>query len=366
MVLTVGDMVRIMEDLAPTALAEEWDNVGLQVGSRRWAVDSVMVALDPSPDVVSHACRQGASLLVTHHPLLFRPTSRIDVDSPQGRVIQQAIDNRMAILTAHTNLDSVTGGINDVLAERLGLQNVRTLEPARTGDTARVDLIVPETIVASLSERLGDIVRELTGTDRAIAMPTDSSGILPMAAPAADGSAPPPVRRIELVLPQHRIKSLISRLQAAFRDRPLFYDVRPLANTGNLSGLGRVGELAEPVTLSQWAGEVKRRLNLPSLRMVGQPEQMVRTAALCSGSGGSLLSAFFASGADVFITGDIRYHDARTVEERQRGLLGVGHFESEHLMTAVLADRLERRLSDIGLRIPVGISPVEVSPFRLL
>ena len=109
-----------MEAIAPARLAESWDNVGLQVGHRRWPVATVMVALDPLTAVVAGACRAGAGLLVTHHPLIFKPLQRVDLETPIGVIVAMALEHRLAIFSAHTNLDSAADGLNDLLARRLG------------------------------------------------------------------------------------------------------------------------------------------------------------------------------------------------------------------------------------------------------
>lgn len=125
----------ILDRIAPAHLAESWDTVGLQIGSRHWPVRKIWTALDPLPDVVEKACSQDVDLLITHHPLLFKPVHQIDCDTPLGRIIQMAVSGRLAIYSMHTNLDSVTGGVNDVLAERIGLTETRVLaKPAPACD----------------------------------------------------------------------------------------------------------------------------------------------------------------------------------------------------------------------------------------
>ena len=128
MTATVADIIKVMETMAPLRLAEEWDNVGLQVGQLDWPVRSIWVALDPLYDVVDGACRNGVDLLITHHPLIFNPLRCINFDTPVGSVIQAAAGHKLAIFTAHTNFDSAADGINDVLAFRIGLADLKVLK----------------------------------------------------------------------------------------------------------------------------------------------------------------------------------------------------------------------------------------------
>ena len=127
---TVAHIIRIMDRLAPPRLAESWDNVGLQLGNPAWPVHKVWTALDPLPEVVARACDNDVDVLVTHHPLFFKPVQRIDCGTPIGRIVEIALSRRLAILSAHTNLDSVTGGVNDVLAGRIGLDQLCSLGDA--------------------------------------------------------------------------------------------------------------------------------------------------------------------------------------------------------------------------------------------
>ena len=129
MPLVLADIIDVLERMAPPSLAESWDPVGLQIGDPQRRIDSVWVALDPGPDVVAAACRSRADLLITHHPLFFRPLQRIETHTPLGTVIEQAVRHRLAIYCMHTNLDAAADGLNDWLAHRLGLRRLRPLMP---------------------------------------------------------------------------------------------------------------------------------------------------------------------------------------------------------------------------------------------
>ena len=151
-----------MESFAPSRLAEDWDNVGLQIGDLNRPVETIRVALDPTPDVVDAAAKDGVDLLITHHPLIFYPLKVIDLDSPMGSIIQTAVLRRMAIFSAHTNLDSAAGGLNDILAHRIGLNDVKVLGNAKQTENYKLVFYVPEayqqTVMTALFEtRAGEI-----------------------------------------------------------------------------------------------------------------------------------------------------------------------------------------------------------------
>lgn len=140
MAATVAQIIRIMDEVAPPWLAEEWDNVGLQIGDPRLPVRRIWVALDPGPEVVKAACEKKVDLLITHHPLIFRPLNSIDFDTPGGSIIQMAAHHQLAIFSAHTNLDIVRDGVNDVLAQRLGLRHLAMLQPVHAGERSKEDI----------------------------------------------------------------------------------------------------------------------------------------------------------------------------------------------------------------------------------
>ena len=270
----VDDIIRVMEQVAPPELAEQWDNCGLQVGSRKWPVKKIWVALDPLLPVIKAAIDQKVDMVVTHHPLIFQPLTQVNLESDVGCVIGAAIKGRAAIFAAHTNLDSTLGGINDVLAREVGMQDVVPLLPAY--ETSAED----------------------------------------------DGT-----------------------------------------ESMQQPGLGRVGRLASPVTVGDLATQIKSRLGSRHVKVAGKVDLSVQKAAVCSGSGAGLLDAFLASDAQVYISGDLKYHNARVVEASGRALIDVGHFASEHIMIDALAIELQNITKAAGWSVTVEACPLEQDPF---
>ena len=159
MTCNVSTFMDILENLAPIQLAESWDNVGLQIGDRGWPVKKIWTALDPLPEVVTAACDNHVDLLITHHPLFFKPVTCIDCSTPVGKIVQKALCRQLAVYSAHTNLDSATGGVNDVLAASIGLSDLRVLSPAKDGNDShqglgRVGLLPEPMALGALAERI--------------------------------------------------------------------------------------------------------------------------------------------------------------------------------------------------------------------
>ncbi len=274
---TVDDIIEVVEQIAPLALAEQWDNCGLQVGSRKRRVKKVWVALDPLLPVVDAATQQGIDLIITHHPLLFRSVKCIDLDSAIGKVIAKAVENRIALYAAHTNLDSAHHGINQRLAELMGLSDLEPLVPA--------------------------------GMDTIHAM-----------------------------------------------DR----------NNALQTGLGRIGWLDSPLAVGELVEPIKRCLNLTTVRIAGDVRLQARRVAVCSGAGSSLMEAFLTSDAQVYISGDLRYHDARAVEEAGRALIDVGHFASEQIVIDSLVDQLRQAAKIANWGVSIDACRLERDPFQIL
>lgn len=275
--ITVADIVSLMERLAPPCLVETWDNSGLQVGDRKWPVNKVWVALDPLLSVIEAAAEQQVDMVITHHPLIFKPIRSIDLNTVQGQTIGAALKAKIAIYAAHTNLDSAYHGINDVLAEKIGLSDIVAMIPIQSdiGCSAEKD-------------------------------------------------------------------------------------------NGSIMGMGRIGLLNQPVTLARLAQHVKKQFGLDVIKVSGRMDKIVQKVAVCSGSGGGLLTDYLATNADVYISGDLHYHDARTIEDAERGLIDIGHFTSEHIIIDTLCQRLQEAVTKSEWDIRVAPCRIEQDPFKFI
>jgi len=368
---SVADIIKLMEMIAPRRLAEDWDNVGLQVGKRDWPVRKVWVALDPLPEVVEAACKREVDFLITHHPLIFKPLHMIDVDTPTGSILQQSIEHRMAIYAAHTNLDSVLGGINDVLATRIGLKNLKVLAEGKAPELLKLVIFAPPELEQKTIEQLSKTTTGFFGVSpaRIIQNGGDGGANTPSADVAGtgiDGSDGDAVVRIEVPAAKSEIGSVLGELKRNSELERISYDVHRLLSPYPKEGLGRIGDLEQGSDLISFAKAIKQKLELASVAVAGNPNMPVYKAAICSGSGSSLLNAFFASKAQIFVTGDLRYHDARTAEAAGRGVIDIGHYPSERLIVDVLVDTVQQRSETAGFKISVEACRLENDPFMII
>ena len=226
-----------MERIAPRSLAEEWDNPGLLLGSPAAKINKILVCLDVSENIVARAERENIDLIIAHHPFIFRSLKKIRTDLPQGEIIERLIINKTAVFAAHTNLDSALGGVNDVLAEKIG-----------------INVTEPEAV------------------------------------------------------------------------------------------LGRTGTLETSMTIDAFARQVKKGLAADHVRMIRAGDRKVKKVAICSGSGAEFISAAAFKGADVFVTGDVKYHDAQQAVMQGMHVIDAGHFATEFPVVEALAERLREEL----------------------
>jgi len=372
LIVTVADIIEVMEAFAPFSLAEEWDNVGLQVGQLQWPVKTIWVALDPLPEVVDAACKNDVDLLITHHPLIFHPLRSIDFSTPVGSIIHKTTRHQLAIFAAHTNLDSATDGINDLLASRIGLKNLRVLSKTLGPDIYKLVVYVPvkyeqKVLNALFETEAGKIASYTCCSFRSQGKGTFRPGpsSKPVFGKIGEISHADEIR-IETVVHRTDLKNVIAHVREHHPYETMAYDVYSLSAPENNQGLGRIGELDESTELASFALAVKEKLGLESVKIAGKPDLSVDKAAVCSGSGSGLMKYFLSSGAKVYISGDLRYHDARTAEAANLGLIDIGHFASEHLIVESLAQRLVKILSETGIALKIEAYRLEKDPFVIL
>jgi dinuclear metal center YbgI/SA1388 family protein len=371
MPVTVNDIMAIMEMIAPSNLAESWDSVGLQVGDGCWNADRIRIALDPLYEVMEQACRDNINLVITHHPLIFRPLKSLNVSTPVGKIIQMALENKIAVFSAHTNLDSAKGGINDFLSEKLGLQNTKVLQESKKDDRCKLVIFVPkqyqrEVLTSLFASGAGQIGNydccSFKSAGTGTFMPR--KGAKPFLG-KLDELNEVDETRIETIVTQKDLPKILESVKKSHPYETPAYDIYPLVTPESM-GLGRVGDLETPMALKDFARYVKNALSLPYLKIAGDSKLKVERVAVCSGSGSGLMKSFLASKAQCYVSGDLHYHDARDAQAYSRGLLDIGHFASEHIMVQMLVQRLRMVMEEKNLGVLVDACGLEKDPFRII
>lgn len=362
----------LLEKLAPRRLAEEWDNVGLQFGNPDSTIDHIFIALDPTFAAIHAAAAAGAGMLVTHHPLIFKPLKTIDLTSPLGKILDFAAKHCISIFSAHTNLDSVSGGVNDALAEAIGLISRGPLTPAPASKVCKLVLFVPVAHAGRILKALVQTPAGVIGDYSACSFYQEGMGRF-IPGPSASPHTGTPGKltetseiRIETRVNASELHAVIERVR---RDHPyetMAYDVYPLQNEPGSNGIGRVGRFERVRPLSAVASDIGTRLGLKSVKFAGAPDLQVETAAICSGGGSGLIADFLASGAQVYISGDLNHHAAIDIAAMGRGMIDIGHFASERLIVPVLGHHLRAGLEKAGMIAKVTPWKDEPDPFTYI
>ncbi|MFD1505236.1 Nif3-like dinuclear metal center hexameric protein [Georgenia yuyongxinii] len=374
MPLTLADVVDLLERRYPPGTAEDWDAVGLVAGDPAAPVRKVLLAVDPTEEVVAEALEWGADLLVTHHPLYLRGTSTVAATTPKGRMIHALLTGGCGLYVAHTNADAASDGVAQALADTLGLVGTRPLVPL---DGAALDTLVTfvprehtQSLLDALADagagRLGEYERAAftspgTGTFRPLAGAQPAIGQVGTVEAVAED-------RLEIVLPRERRTAVLAALQAAHPyEEPAFTLVAQPTQPA-VTGTGRVGELPAPVTLQAFAEQVATVLPATpqGIRVGGDLDAEVRTVAVCGGAGDSLLEVARRSGADVYLTADLRHHPA---SEHLAGgrpfLVDATHWASEWPWLPRAAEGLRTDAASRGARLDLRVSTLVTDPWTL-
>lgn len=359
--ISIQTVINLIEKFAPKKLSLEWDNVGLMVGASSAKVKKILVVLTVTPGVVEYAASSGVDLIISHHPFIFRPLNSVRQDLPVGKMIIEAIKHDIAIYSAHTNLDVAKGGINDLLAQKLGLEKVEVLEKTFEEPLKKIVVYVPKGYEEVVRDSMGDAGAGHIGNYSHCSFNISGIGTFK----PLEGSNPFLGRqgelerveevRVETIAPASRVKKILNAMLKVHPYEEVAYDIYPVENEGCAFGLGRIGYLKTPVTLGELCRIVKQKLEVEFLRVVGEPNRKVSKIALCGGAGGSLISKAVFAGADAYITGDIKYHEAEEAKASGIALIDAGHYSTEKIILNFLAEYLKKELAELESDVSIEV-----------
>lgn len=366
----LSDWVDLVDALHPESDAQSWDSTGLQIGDPQDPVSRVLVCLDVAPATLAEAESEGCDLVLAHHPLFFRPLPRLTPSSAAGALALRAARARIGVLAAHTNLDVAVGGTSDAMVALLGLGDVRPLEATPPPAAVKLVTFVPveavEAVIAAIAGAGAGRIGEYdectfrvsgTGTFR----PSDAAN--PVVGERGRRNEVSE-DRLEVVLPRTRTAAVVAALQSAHPYEEVAYDLYPLAAPpGGAKGLGRIGALPEPTAVRDLARVLADGLPAPHLRVAGDPDRRVTTVAVCGGAGDSLIETARRSGADVYVTGDLRHHPALDALTLGMSVIDAGHFATEAAALPALVERLAQAAAARGLHASLVASAVRTEPW---
>lgn len=355
--IRVGDVARIIERAAPPALALPDDNPGLQIGSTSSRVTGVLVALDPTPAAVRRAVAARADLLVTHHPLFLDPLRRIDTSSATGAAAAAALGAGLSVFAAHTNLDAAPEGLAVEVSRRLGVRDPRFLHPMPGPARVKVVVFVPAAAVARLHAAMSAAGAGVIGRYDSCAFSGRGEGIFrPLAGAQPTAGSPGvtervPEERLEMIADEAQLPRILDAIRRAHPYEEPAVDLQPLLPQP-LGGFGCVGSVAA-TGLAAFARRAAAVLGAEA-RVSGARPRRVRTVAVCPGSGGRLVAAAAAAGAEVYVTGEVRYHNMREAEHHGIAIVELGHDRTEMPAVDLLARLIREGLRAARSGVKVG------------
>lgn len=364
------EVIGLFEQFSPKAYAMEGDKVGLQIGRLNKPVEKVLIALDVLEEVVDEAIAENVQLIIAHHPLIYRPLQKIATEHKAGRIIEKLIKHDIAVYAAHTNLDVAKGGVNDWLAQSLGLRETEVLVPTYEVKLKKLVCFVPEENADELRLALGNAGAGAIGNYSHCAFSANGVGqFLP-----GDGTNPhigsqgklEKVKevRIETIFPENLEKKVISAMLKAHPYEEVAYDIYPVENKGETLGLGRIGHVDE-MSLAQFAEHVKKALDVPTVRVVGKMNAPIRKVAVLGGDGNKYYMSAKFKGADVYVTGDLYYHVAHDAMMEGLNIIDPGH-NVEKVMKAGVAKTLTHMCKEKGLEVSIIPSKLYTDPFQFV
>lgn len=359
----IKDIANALEMFAPLPLQDDFDNAGLQIGLTDAEVTGVLLCLDVTEAVVDEAIASGCNLIVSHHPVIFKPLKRITGGSYVERCILKALANVIAIYSAHTNIDNTPGGVNYRIADILGLQNLRILAP-KEESLLKLAVFVPLSHADAVRDALfaagcgkignyGSCSYNLNGFGTFKAQ----DGCNPFCGKVGELHREDEVR-IETIMPSYIRNRVIKALLDTHPYEEPAYDIYPLKNSWDSVGAGVVGELSEECDGLEFLKIVKEKFSVGCVRHTPLLGRKIKRVALCGGAAGSFAGAAMAAGADIYITGEARYHDLFSYAGKMTVAV-IGHYESEQYTLDIFAEIISGKYPDMKvIKTSVDTNPV--------
>lgn len=353
--MKIREFILPFEKFAPLALQESWDNCGVQVGSLDREVRGVLFTLDVTMTSLMKAINEGANLIISHHPLIFSGLRSITGRNETEKIVIEAIKNDITIYSAHTNFDSAHGGVSFAVAQRLGLKNLQVLSPRKDG-VKKIVTFVPKSHIEAVENAAFEAGAGSIGNYEKCGVRSESQGSFS----AKEGATPFIGKvgelerveevRFETLVADYKLTSVLSAITTAHPYEVPAFDVIKMDFANNDVGLGVVGDI-KPSTLEEIATKAKSLLGLNEIRISKGSKEFITRVALCGGSGASLINEARGSGAELYLTGDLKYHDFQN-GNNSFTLMDIGHFESEKFIIDIFCDIVKKNFPNFAAYIP--------------
>ena len=364
--MKLNDLISYLESLAPLALQEEYDNAGLIIGERNKIIQKALISLDITDEVMQEAIDGKCDLIVSHHPLIFRGIKKLNGKNMVERTVIKAIQENIAVYAIHTNLDNVQNGVNAILGEKLGLTDLQILSPIKN-NLKKLVTFCPSDHAGKVRNAIFEAGAGHIGNYDCCSYNISGEGSF-----RALESANPfvgkkgnihyePETRIETVVPSQIVNQVVTAMIKAHPYEEVAYDVYPLENQKSNTGAGMIGNLQVEMSALDFLLKVKQVLTAKAIRHNKLVEKPIKKVAICGGSGAFLLQEAYRAGADLFITGDLKYHDFFEFKNEMT-IVDAGHFETEQFTKELLYSVLNKKFPTFALKI----SKINSNPISFL
>lgn len=373
MKITGRELVQKFEIFAPQSIAEEGDPVGLHIGSLDRPIDKIMVTLDVRPETVQEAIENQVDFIFAHHPPIFRPLKNLNSDIPQNQMYHNLIKHDITVYAAHTNLDIVPNGMNDWLAEAIGLMDTEIMTETKREYHKKLAVMVPPENAAEVRKALTDAGAGQIGTHyvhcsytlEGTGRFTPIAGADPTIGEVGEEEQLTEVK-VEVVVPHRLVNQVTEALIEAHPYEEPAFDVYTIENLYESYGLGRVGNLAEPLSFSQFAQKMKDIFQVEGLRYITSDEnRLVQRIAVCGGDGGKFYPEALKKKADVYITGDVYYHVGHDMLADGLSVIDPGH-HIEEICKPKLIEIFNKWKNEEKWDVEIMQSGLNTDPFHFL
>jgi dinuclear metal center YbgI/SA1388 family protein len=361
--MKLKELTSFLESAIPLSFQEGYDNSGLQVGLPGKEIKSALITLDITEEVIDEADHTGCDVIISHHPLIFTGIKKLTGKTVTERMLLKAIKHDIAIYSAHTNLDVMDNGVSRKMAEKLNLKNIRVLSPLKNR-LCKLVTFIPEDHLDKVRDVIFEAGAGIIGNYDMCSFSTQGTGSFrggdsthPFVGKKSEIHFEKEVR-FETILFSHIKNRVISALLGAHPYEEVAYDIYPLENENIEIGLGCTGDLPEPVGEKEFLKSLSSLFSSEGIRYSKLKGNRITKVALCGGSGGALLDDAIASGANAFVTADIKYHSYFEAGNRLL-VIDIGHYESEKFSVEILYDLIIKKFPKFALRFSeINTNPI--------
>jgi dinuclear metal center YbgI/SA1388 family protein len=352
-----------LETLAPLSYQESYDNCGLIIGDKNAQLLGALITLDVTEEVIDEAIQKKCNLILAHHPLVFSGLKKITGKNYVERAVIKAIKNDVAVYAIHTNLDNMSDGVNAKICQKLGLVKTSILQP-KSQLFSKLITFVPKDFTAQVQQAIWQAGAGNIGNYSECSFVSEGQGTFTGNQQSQAFVGTPNSRhtesehKLEVIFPSYLKTQIIAALENAHPYEEVAFNIFQLSNEAKHIGAGMIGQLPTPIKTTEWLAYLKKHMEVTCIRHTNFDKEFIQTIAVCGGAGSFLLGNAIAQKADVFVTGDFKYHEFFNAENALM-ICDIGHYESERFTSEMLMEKLLEKFTTFAPQISsINTNPV--------